>query len=65
MTVKEALKDRLWDFLEYSGYSIEDILAYNLNTGKISTKNGGLYQIAETGEILHLTGPSPDPTDRI
>lgn len=57
--------DRLTDFLEEAGYSEDDVLAYNPSTGKIQTTNGGLYQITDTGKILHLSGPSPDPSDRV
>lgn len=65
MTIAEAIETRLSDFLEYSGYSMNDVMAYNPDTGKISTRNGGLYQITETGKIIHFSGPSVDPTDRV
>jgi len=65
MTLAEAINERLAEFLEYSGYSERDVLAFNPETGKISTRNGGLYQITETGKILHFSGPSSDPTDRV
>lgn len=59
-----AEKNRLEVFLEEAGYSEDDVLAYNPSTGKILTKNGGHYKITETGKILHLGGPSSDPSDR-
>lgn len=52
------------DFLEKTGYSEQDLLAWNPQTGKFSMRNGGLYQVAEDGSIDHLSGPSPDPADR-
>ena len=58
-------RDGLSDFLEEAGYSEDDVLAYNPSTGKVSMKNGGLYRITSTGKILHLAGPSPDPTERV
>lgn len=57
--------NHLFDFLEESGYSERDVLAFNPMTGRIATRNGGLYQITETGKTLHFSGPSPDPTDRM
>ena len=62
MTVAE--RNKLDEFLENSGYGDDDVLAFNPMTGEVSTRNGGRYQISETGKILHLSGPSPDPTDR-
>lgn len=66
MTLKtKTTDDTLDEFLEYSGYSRRDVLAFNPSTGKVSTRNGGLYQITESGKILHFSGPSHDPTDRV
>jgi hypothetical protein len=56
---------KLDDFLEATGYSSSDVLVYNSNTGAVVTKNGGNYRITETGKILHLGGPSSDPTERV
>jgi hypothetical protein len=52
-------------FLEEAGYSDDDVLAVNDDTRTILMKNGGLYRISQTGKILHLKGPSPDPTERL
>lgn len=52
-------------FLEEAGYADSDVLALNKRTRRISTRNGGLYELTETGKILHLKGPSPDPTERL
>lgn len=52
------------DFLESTGYSEDDILAFNPNSLNIVTRNGGRYHITQTRKIIHLTGPSPDPTER-
>lgn len=57
--------ERLTEFLEQAGYSEDDVLAFNPSTLKVMTKNGGLYKITETGKIMHLSGPSPDPTERV
>ena len=65
MTLDKVIHSRLADFLEYSGYSENDVMAFNPETGKIATKNGGLYEITEAGKVLHWSGPSPDPTDRV
>jgi hypothetical protein len=52
-------------FLEKSGYSRNDLLAWNFATRRFMTKNGGQYELTEDGEILHFAGPSPDPEDRL
>ncbi len=65
LALKTLEDTRLEDFLEYAGYSESDVLAFNPETGKISTRNSGLYQVTETGKVLHFSGPSPDPTDRV
>lgn len=65
MTVQTERRDKLYNFLEEAGYSESDVLAYNPITGKVATKNGGLYEVLESGQILHYDGPSPDPTDRL
>ena len=62
MTIAE--RDKLFEFLETSGYGDDDVLAFNPTTGEVSTRNGGRYEISSTGKIVHLAGPSPDPTDR-
>lgn len=51
-------------FLEATGYAEEDIVAYNPSTGNFVTRNGGRYHYTSTGKLIHLTGPSPDPTER-
>lgn len=58
-------KTMLETFLEEAGYSDDDVLAVNDDTRTILMKNGGLYRISQTGKILHLKGPSPDPTERL
>lgn len=63
MTVAE--RNRLFEFLEITGYGDDDVLAFNPSTGEVSTRNGGLYRISETGKVEHISGPSPDPTDRL
>lgn len=63
MTIAE--RDKLFEFLETSGYGDDDVLAFNPETGEVSTRNGGKYQISPNGKVLHLQGPSPDPTDRL
>jgi hypothetical protein len=63
MTV--ATRDKLYYFLEEAGYSENDVLAYNPMTGKVCTKNGGVYEVTESHKIIHYGGPSPDPADRI
>ena len=60
-----AERDKLYYFLEEAGYSEQDVLAYNPMTGKVATKNGGLYEITESHRIIHYAGPSPDPTERM
>jgi len=57
--------DPLTDFLEEAGYSEDEVLAFNPATRRVAMKNGGLYQVTETGKILHLDGPSPDPQERM
>lgn len=52
-------------FLELTGYSKNDILAWNVQTRKFMTRNGGQYQLTEAGKIIHFAGPSPDPEDRL
>ncbi len=52
-------------FLEITAYGDSDILAYNPKTRFFITRNGGRYQLSEAGKILHLAGPSPDPTERL
>jgi len=64
MTIQEERRSKLYDFLEEAGYSEDDVLAYNPITGKVATKNGGLYEISPTS-IIHFSGPSPDPTERL
>ena len=63
-TVKDVEKLKV-DFLEKSGYSDKDLLAWNADTLKFSMTNGGLYQFMSDGQIKHLGGPSPDPAERI
>lgn len=65
MTIETHERGTLYDFLEEAGYSESDVLAYNPITGKIATKNGGLYEITDVGEIIHYGGPDPDPTERL
>jgi hypothetical protein len=51
-------------FLEQTGYSDDELIAWNHKTMKFAMRNGGLYQL--TGdEIEHLGGPSPDPGERL
>lgn len=64
MTIAVERRSKLLDFLEETGYSEGDVLAYNPVTGKVQTRNGGLYEITADGEIEHYSGPSPDPTER-
>lgn len=61
---KTTTNPLLADFLEEAGYSEDDVLAFNRSTRKVSMKNGGLYKLLPT-KILHLGGPSPDPTERV
>lgn len=65
MIAQTRSKDMVASFLDEAGYSDDDVLAVNPNTRKIVMRNGGLYKITETGNILHLRGPSPDPTERL
>lgn len=60
-----AINNDLDNFLEYSGYSTDDVLVFNPATGEVVTINGGRYCVTDTGKFLHLGGPSPDPTDRV
>lgn len=53
------------DFLESTGYGDRDILAFNPNTRFFITRNGGRYRLTETGKVLHIAGPSPDPSERL
>lgn len=57
----ESLREQ---FLELTGYGDGDILAFNPSTRNFLTRNRGKYRVTETGKILHLAGPSPDPTER-
>jgi hypothetical protein len=52
-------------FLEITGYGDSDIVAFNPRTGDFLTRNGGRYKMTDTGKVLHLNGPSPDPTERM
>lgn len=58
----ETLREQ---FLELTGYGDRDILAFNPDTRYFLTRNGGRYQLTELGRIMHLAGPSPDPTERL
>jgi len=58
----EAVREQ---FLELTGYGDRDIIAFNPTTGYFLTRNGGRYQLTELGKIMHLAGPSPDPTERL
>lgn len=53
------------EFLEITGYGDRDIIAFNPHTRFFVTRNGGRYQLTELGKVLHLAGPSPDPTERL
>lgn len=64
MPTKSPLHPVLENFLEEAGYSEDDVLAFNPNTKRIVTKNGGEYAI-RNDRILHFSGPSPDPTERV
>lgn len=52
-------------FLELTGYARSDLLSWNFFTRKFVTKNGGQYEMTETGKVIHHYGPSPDPEDRL
>ena len=52
-------------FLEKSGYSRNDLLAWNYATRRFMTKNGGRYELDDDGEIIHIAGPSSDPEERL
>jgi hypothetical protein len=52
------------DFLYLSGYTANDILSLNYDTNTFLTRNGGKYQL-KGKKIIHLEGPSADPTGRL
>lgn len=54
----------LLKFLEFTGYSQNDILSLSFETNVVLTRNGGKYRVENDG-IKHIAGPSPDPEERI
>ena len=64
-TTDEVANELKSQFLELTGYSRNDLLAWNVKTRRFMTKNGGLYELTELGRIIHYQGPSPDPEDRL
>ena len=65
ITLPTDLNNLRLQFLELTGYSSNDLLAFNADTRLFYTRNGGLYHLPVSGEIEHIKGPSPDPEDRI
>jgi hypothetical protein len=53
-----------FNFLGMTGYAEDDILAWNPLTSKFLTRNGGFY-VLEGDSLLHISGPSPDPEERL
>jgi hypothetical protein len=51
-------------FLQLTGYSEHELLAWNPLTSLFYTKNGGLYRLSG-GAVEDLEGPSSDPEERI
>jgi hypothetical protein len=62
ITPAESLRRQ---FLEHTGYGDRDIVVFNPSTRIFLTRNGGRYQMTDLGKVLHLAGPSPDPTERM
>jgi hypothetical protein len=56
--------DFIREVLQQTGYSSEDILSLSISDRIIMMRNGGKYRLAD-GEIEHLAGPSPDPSERM
>jgi len=54
----------LSEFMKETQYGPSEILSYNILTGLILTRNGGKYRFND-GNVDHLAGPSPDPSERI
>ena len=52
-------------FLETSGYSENELLAWNPHSLLFYTKNGGLYRVTEGVSIEDIKGPPSDPEERI
>lgn len=52
-------------FMEASGYTSSEVLAWNPVTSLFYTKNGGLYKLRPDGTIEDIKGPPSDPEERI
>jgi len=51
-------------FLRESGYGPSDLLAVNIVTRIVMTRNGGIYQVPEVGRVRRLEGPPVEPEER-
>lgn len=62
--LKDDRRQFLAAFMKETEYGPSEILSFNTSTGMVLTRNGGKYQFQE-GQLEHLAGPSPDPSERI
>lgn len=58
-------RELLSQFFERTSYGNFDLLSFSSSARLFLTRNGGRYHMTEDGEIEHLSGPSPDPSERI
>ena len=54
----------LAELLDKTGYALSDVLSLNILDRIVLMRNGGKYKMV-AGEIEHLAGPSPDPSERM
>lgn len=57
-------KEFVKKFCDLTEYGQTEILSYSLHTGMFLTRNGGRYRMQD-GQVNHIAGPSPDPTERV
>lgn len=65
LPLKEDRKRFLAAFMEKTDYGPSEILSYSTSTGLVMTRNGGRYQVDADGQVEHIAGPSPDPSERL
>jgi hypothetical protein len=64
ITTNSRQRRALMAFLEQTGYGPSDILSLNYETNIFLTRGGGKYQL-KNGRVVHLSGPSKDPEERM
>lgn len=62
--INEVVEKFLHPFLRATGYGRHDILAFNFQTGLISTRNGGIYKLIED-KVKWVKGPPVYAEERI